>query len=120
MPTLPPAQVGDASIPEDFPADVPIPEGAETYAVQQLAGDAKNVILKTEQERPELYSTYREQLVERGWKVEQEYDGRDQSFLSFRKGNTLTNVIIATEPSTGKQIVAIMYQEEKPLPFEEF
>ena len=56
----------------------------------------------------------------KGWDVTQEYQNKEQSFLSFKKGKTITNMTIAKDPRTGKQIVAIMYYEEEDLPFKEF
>jgi len=42
-----------ASLPENFPQDIPIPEGSNVMAVQHLANDARSVIFSTEGESPE-------------------------------------------------------------------
>ena len=51
-----------------------------------------------------------------GWNVFQEYQHKNQSFVSFRKGKMINNMTVAKDPRTGKQIVAVMYYEEQPLP----
>ena len=46
---------------------------------------------------------------------------REQSFLSFKKGNTVTNMSVSKDPKTGKpKIAVVMYYDEEPLPFPEF
>jgi hypothetical protein len=109
-----------ASLPEDFPGDLPLFEGSEAFAVQQLAGSAKNVLFHVDAERPEIFQHYRGQMQSKGWKLTQEYDARHQSFLSFKKGDIVTQMTISTDPRTGKRVVAIMYQKEDQLPFPEF
>jgi hypothetical protein len=109
-----------ANLPADFPQDVPLFAGSQPTNVQQLAGNAKNVLFQVDAERPEIFQHYREQMQSKGWKLTQEYDARYQSFLAFKKGDTLTQMTISTDPRTGKRVVAIMYQKEDKLPFPEF
>jgi hypothetical protein len=119
-PDLPPATPEVATLPDNFPEDLPIPEGAEVMAVQSLANDARNVVFVTEGESPQLYSMFKDTMERSGWNTFQQYEGNDQSFLSFRKGDTITNVSVSRDPKTGKRIVAVMYYDEEPLPFPEF
>ena len=123
-PTLPaagetptPETVG---LPENFPEDIPVFRDAEVMAVQELAGDARNVLFYADAETVEIFTYYRDTMSGDGWNVFQEYQAKDQSFLSFRKGKMITNMTVAKDPRTGKQIVAIMYYEEQPLAFPEF
>ncbi len=111
---------GAVSLPADFPQDVPVFKDAEAFAVQQLAGDAHNVLFHVDADAPEIFNYYRDNMRTEGWNVTQEYQHNNQSFLSFRKGDTITNMTVSKDPRTGKQIIAIMYYEEKPLPFPEF
>ncbi len=124
VPTLPPTgetpTPGATGLPEDFPADVPIFRDAEAFAVQNLAGKARNVLFRASAEPTEIFAYYRETMRNEGWNVTQEYQGKDQSFLSFRKGKMITNVTVAKDPRTGKQVIAVMYYEEEELPFPEF
>ena len=122
--TLPPAAAvptaAVATLPDDFPEDVPVLEGTEVMAVQELAGNARNVLFQADAEPAEIFVYYRDEMRGEGWNVTQEYQRNDQSFLSFRKGQMITNVTVARDPRTGKRIVAIMYYEEEELAFPEF
>ena len=113
----PPQAVG---LPEDFPGDLPLFEGSEAFAVQKLAGDAKNVLFHVDAEASVVFQHYRDKMQGEGWKLTQEYDTPHQSFLSFKKGKQLAQMTISTDPRTSKRVVAIMYQEEQELPFDEF
>lgn len=123
-PTIPeaektPRQV-DSSLPEDFPTDIPLLEGAETFAVQNLAQGAKNVLFYVDEDTPKVFEFYKENMDHEGWKATQEYQQKYQSFLSFKKDKMITNMTISKDPKTGRQVVAIMYYEEEELPFPEF
>lgn len=109
-----------AELPEDFPEDIPIFKDAKPFAVQELAGNARNVIFQLDAEAPEVFTYYKSNMETEGWNVTQEYEQKSQSFLSFKKGQMITNMTIAKDPRTGKQLIAIMYYEEQPLPFPEF
>jgi hypothetical protein len=111
---------GLTDLPEDFPEDIPIFKDAKPFAVQELAGNAKNVILQVNADAPEVFTYYKSNMETQGWNVTQEYAQKHQSFLSFKKGQMITNMTIAKDPRTGKQLIAIMYYEEQPLPFPEF
>lgn len=119
-PTVSGTPSGPADLPANFPADVPLPEGSEIKAVQEMPNGAHNVVFATDDETPKLFSLYKDNMSGKGWKVEQEYGGNERSFLSFKKGDTITNVIITKDPTTGKKVVAVMYYEEERLPFPEF
>lgn len=110
-----------SAVPENFPAGVPIPKGSKVVAVQNLAGNGRSVVFSSDKDGAELFDLYRDSMSREGWgKPSQEYQGHDQSFLSFKKGDTITNISVSRDPKTGKRVVAVMYYEEKPLPFSEF
>lgn len=110
-----------AVLPDDFPEDVPVFEGAEVAGVQKLPNGANNVIFKVDEaDAPQVFQFYKNDMRGNGWNVEQEYEGKEQSFLSFKKGNTITNVSVTKDPKSGEKVIAVMYYDEKPLPFEEF
>lgn len=120
LPTMLPTPE-QADLPDNFPDGVPVPEGSHVMAVQTLANDARNVVFTTEAENREVFSLYRDTMTRNGWgDPTQEYEGRDNAFLSFKKGDTITNISVSKDPRTGKRVVAVMYYEEKPLPFDEF
>ena len=109
-----------SKLPENFPSDVPVFAGAEVMAVQQMANKANNVVFGVDAERPQVFSFYKDTMKNSGWNATQEYQGKEQSFLSFKKDDVITNVSISTDPKTGKKVIAIMYYTEEPLPFPEF
>src|SRR5262249_13525257 len=116
-PTIP-ATPEQAKVPDNFPEGIPIPEGSQVMAVQHLANDARNVIFSTESDAPQLFSLYKDSMKGSGWgEPTQQYQGQDTSFLSFKKGDTITNISVSKDPKSGKRIVAVMYYEEQPLPF---
>lgn len=122
-PTKPPdvpAGAEKAEVPDDFPSDVPVPEGSEVVAVQELANKAHNVVFSAEGDTKQIFKFYKDTLSKKDWNVTQEYEGKDQSFLTFKKDKTVTNMVVSTDPKTGKRVVAIMYYEEEDLPFPEF
>ncbi|MDX2169037.1 MAG: hypothetical protein SF182_18360 [Deltaproteobacteria bacterium] len=120
-PTLPPASPGgEARIPDNFPSDVPVYAGAKVMGTQVMGNKATNVIFGVDAERPEVFKFYKDSMVGSGWKTTQQYEGNDQSFLTFEKDGTTTNVIITNDPKTGKKVIAVMYYKEEPLPFAEF
>lgn len=114
------ATPGKAELPADFPADIPVPEGSAVEVVTQVPQNGQNVVFSTDEEPPKLFSLYKDDMSGNGWKVTQEHAGKDQAFLSFKKGDTVTNVSISKDPETGKKFIAVMYYEEEQLPFPEF
>ena len=121
-PTLPPAPtLSQSDVPDSFPAGIPIPDGSKVLGVQNLANEAKSVIFSADGDAPELFNLYKDSMKKSGWgEPTQQYQGKDQSFLSFKRGDTVTNVSVSKDPKTGQRIVAVMYYQEKPLPFPEF
>lgn len=108
------------ALPTDFPQDVPVYKGAEVTQVQSLANNAHNVVFSTSAAVVDVYKFYQDSLTQAGWKVTQNFERPEHSFISFQKGDLVTNITIARNPQTGKQMIAIMYEKEKPLPFKPF
>lgn len=114
----PPSQT---ELPANFPEDMPVFEGAEVAAVQTVPSGGNNVVFTVDSaEASKVFSFYKDDLTRKGWKTTQEYEGKDQSFLTFEKDNVLTNVSITLDPKSGKRVIAVMYYEQKPLDFPEF
>jgi hypothetical protein len=108
-------------VPQDFPKDVPIFKDAVVAQVQDLANDAHNVIFHTAAPVAEVYSFYQQKMSQEGWQVAQQFEHADRSFVSFKKGNMIANLTIVEDTANpGQQVIAIMYEEQKPLEFEEF
>ena len=109
-----------AALPDDFPSGVPVYEDAEIFGVQELSQNGKNVLFYADDSAPQIFSYYKGNMQEEGWKVAQEYEAQEQSFLSFRKDGTITNLTIVKDPKSGRRVIAIMYYDEDTLPFAEF
>lgn len=104
-----------SALPSNFPKDITVMEGSELAQVQKLGGGASNVLFTTEAEPAKVFSYYKDDLKAKGHEVTQQYQTHDQSFLSFKKGDLVTNVVIAPDPNNPKKkVVAIMYYEEQP------
>jgi hypothetical protein len=118
----PPGTPAAVTLPETFPADVPVFEGAKLTGSSPVPSNGNNVIFTADPSAatPKVFEFYKDELTRKGWKGTQEYQGKDQSFLTFEKDNTITNISITTDPTTGKRVIAVMYYEQKPLPFDEF
>jgi len=124
-PTAP--QVAEASpappvdLPSDFPQDVPVYKDAAVTQVQNLANNAHNVIFRTTAPVAEVYTFYENKMTASGWDVTQQVQRGSHAFISFRKGDLITNLTVAEDPQNpGKQVIAIMYEQERPLEFDEF
>ncbi|MFQ5666342.1 MAG: hypothetical protein ACE5I7_07900 [Candidatus Binatia bacterium] len=116
-----PASTPPADVPADFPEDVPIYKDAALAQVQNLANDAHNVIFRTAAPITDVYAFYRERMTKAGWKVTQHVQRSTHAFISFKKGDMIANMTFAEDPKNpGKQVIAIMYEQEKPLEFEPF
>jgi len=125
-PTAPPAAtataapvvaptIDAAALPSDFPADISVMEGSKLEQVQKLGGGAHNVLFSTDADPAQVFDFYKDDLKTKGHEVTQQYQTREQSFLSFKKGNLVTNVVVAPDPKDPrKKVVAIMYYEEQP------
>ncbi len=116
-----PSPTGPVQIPEDFPKDVPIFKDAALAQVQSLPNNAHNVIFSTSAAVGDVTSFYRDQLTSAGWKIAQQFSRSNHAFTSFQKGNFIANVTVAEDVRhPGQQVIAIMYEEQKPLDFDEF
>jgi hypothetical protein len=118
-PTPPPA--ADVELPADFPADIVMMEGFKVAAVNPAPKAGHNVQFHTERDRDDIYRYYESDLRSKGWQPEQQYEGKDQSFLNFRKGNTMVLLTIANDPrDPGKRVVSLLYYQDDPPEFGDF
>jgi hypothetical protein len=119
-PTVLPTQPQKVELPDDFPSGVPIVDGAELFGVQAVGRGGKNVLFHTDEPIPQVFDFYKSSMRGDGWNVKQEFQQSYQSFLSFEKDKTITNMTVVEDPATGKRIIAVMYYEQEELPFPEF
>ncbi len=111
----------DPRIPEDFPAEVPVYEGSELAQVQPLANNAHNVVFRTSDSVGQVHGFYNDEMAQKGWQVTQQFERDGHAFTTFKKGDVLMNLTIAEDAQNpGQQVIAIMYEQVQPLPFDEF
>lgn len=119
--TLAPAVPEPVDLPDDFPADVPLPEkDARPFAVHSMAQNGKGVLFHSDRTAEQIFAQYQDEMPRNGWKKEQEYSTPHQSFLQFVKDKKNMQMTISTDPKTGKRVVQIMYHDIEDLPFPEF
>jgi hypothetical protein len=108
-------------LPDDFPGDIPTFEGATVERVQPLANDAKNVIFVSDKGVAEITTFYRKKLENTGWKMTQDSERPNHAFIAFKKGEMIANIqVVEDSRYPGKRLIAIMYEKEAPVPFDEF
>lgn len=110
-----------ANLPADFPKEVPVYKDAAVSNVQDLANNAHNVVFSTSAPVAEVSDFYQTTMTRQGWKVTQEFHRAEHAFMTFEKGQMVANVTVSVDArNPGKQMIAIMYEERKPLEFDEF
>jgi hypothetical protein len=89
--------------------------------VHDLPNNAHNVIFRAEGSVEDINRFYHEKLSAAGWNVTQQFARPNHAFMTYKKGNLIANVTIAEDArDPSRRVIAIMYEEEQPLPFEEF
>ena len=128
-PVVTPAQVAQAkptptapaAVPADFPSDVPIFKDAALAQIQDLANNGHNVIFTTPSAMPAVTGFYQDSMAKAGFKVTQQFQRPDHAFFTFQKGDLIANVTVAPDANDpNKRIIAIMYEHQQPLEFDEF
>jgi hypothetical protein len=116
-----PSPTPPAGVPDNWPKDVPIYKDAALSQVQNLANNAHNVIFSTSDQISNVTSFYQDKMTDAGWKVTEQFEHGDHAFYKFEKGQMVANLTVADDAQNpGKKIIAIMYEEQQPLPFDEF
>jgi hypothetical protein len=116
-----PSPTPPAGVPDNWPKDMPIYKDATLGQVQNLANNAHNVIFSTSDQIPDVTRFYQEKMTSAGWKITEQLDRPNHAFYKFEKGQMVANLTVADDAQhPGKKIIAIMYEEQQPLPFDEF
>lgn len=111
----------DVKLPDSFPKDVPVFKGATLSQVQDAPADGHNVIFHSTAPVSEVNRFYHDTLTKAGWKQTQTMDRENHAFMTYEQGSTKVNITIADDGNNpGQKIIAIMYYDEPPLPFDEF
>jgi hypothetical protein len=110
-----PTKAADLTLPSDFPKAITVMEGSTLDAVQKIRGRAQSVLFSTEVEPSKVLEFYKRDLEKNGHQVTQKAESPERSFLSFKQGDVVTNVVVAKDPRDPKKcVIAVMYYEEQP------
>lgn len=94
---------GEASVPDDFPSDVPPYPGAVPTASMSAAGQGVLVTFDSNDDPQMVFDFYQEALVDQGWTIESSATMGDQWMLSASKDDRNVRLSIASAP-VGSQI----------------
>jgi len=110
-----------AALPSDFPTEIPVYEGANLVSTHSMANDARNVLFTVSDPVPVVSRFYRNKLESQGFEVTQQSDRGIHTFTTYKKGDLLINLTVANDDrNPGHQLISVMYEHVKPLPFDEF
>jgi hypothetical protein len=79
------------------------------------------VIFSTSDQIANVTRFYQDKMTGAGWKITEKFEHGDHAFYKFEKGQMVANLTVAEDvQNPGKKVIAIMYEEQQPLPFDEF
>ena len=90
------APKGDATLPEGFPKDVPVYEGAKIVASYKMS-DGFMVMVQTTDQREKAVEACKSALKAQGWKLESTFDTPQMLMLSYKKGKRGLNLGVSKE-----------------------
>lgn len=95
-------QTGESvALPENFPADLPIPEGITWQMVQSSQADGKDMLIaqgSVPSPLDSVASSVRGKLAEQGWETVSTFNqAGEMEMLSFKKGERVLSVSITKE-----------------------
>ena len=96
-------------IPEGFPGDVPIYEGAKTVASLKM-GDSFQLSLQSKDARSKVVETYKEKMKAEDWELETSMAVGEGDMLHYKKGER--RVMLTFTDQDGVTGIALMVQEK--------
>jgi len=103
------------SLPENWPADVPVYEGAEIQASTSVSvgeGTQLSATLVTDDPVAEVFAWYKAEAASGGWTVESEAsmqtDGAATAFLALKKGSVEVKVTVNEADDGSSNIVTVV------------
>lgn len=85
-----------AKIPDNFPSDVYVFEGAKIEAVMQST-EGSTLSLSTQDTISKVTGKYRSEMTNKGWKQESTINMGDQQMLLFTKDERASTVIVTSD-----------------------
>lgn len=93
----------DLALPDDLPADVPLPDDTTWQLVQTVAGESAGLMLQgsTGTAMKELAESLKSKAEAQGWKLENRVSSTDKmEMLTFSKGEKSLNYTLGTDGDT--------------------
>lgn len=94
----------EGALPDGFPDDFPVYDGAEIDATSTMAGDDSTdfyVNMYSDDAAKDVYEWYKSELVSEGWTIDSDLfmatDGEDSGLLSASKGSDQVSIAVSTE-----------------------
>lgn len=97
---------GDAKLPADFPADVPLYAGAKLVSTMTLP-TGMTVAQETGDALAKVAAFYKSAMTGKGWKQEVEVNGEGSAMLTYSQDKKTLQVTIGGE--SGKTTIVLMY-----------
>jgi hypothetical protein len=105
------ASIGEnATIPKDFPQDVPIIPGAEPMAALSTGGGGAIVTLKSSEEQSKIRDFYLSELPKNGWAIQSESSIGGQLIIEATQGSRNASITIAG--TSGDSRLSIILSDE--------
>jgi hypothetical protein len=92
----------DAKLPDNFPKDVYVYEGATIMASVSVP-DGFNLTMETKDGSDKILAAVKGKMTGLGWKSEMEMNQNNNSMITYKKGERNVTINIASQPS-GSQI----------------
>jgi len=95
-----------ASIPKDFPEDIPIYKGAEVQTSLQIPGGFSIVMFSKDNVKT-VASALKSDIADNGWESMSAMEMGPQTILSFKKGDRVLSVVVAKNEDDGNTMISI-------------
>jgi hypothetical protein len=99
-----------AKIPDNFPKDIHVYDGATTLAVITMPSGF-SLQLETKDDVAKVAETYKKTMAFDGWGSETTYASPQQTTLSYKKDKRSVNIMVMT--ADRKTLIAMVVMEEK-------
>jgi len=100
----------DAKVPETFPKDVYVYEGATVTAAISVP-QGFNLVMETGDKADKVLAVIKNKMTGSGWKEEMALNQENHSMVSYKKGERMTMVNITTDKQTTR--INLTAQERK-------
>jgi hypothetical protein len=100
----------DAKVPENFPKDIYVYEGAAITAAITVP-QGFNLAMETSDKADKVLATIKTKMTDSGWKEEMALNQENNSMVSYKKGERTTMVTITTDKQTTR--INLTAQERK-------